>query len=223
MRSATKLPALPGWLPLIPRAGLWLRVWSCDAPIERDEVERFVRLFREVWAGVFASDRRAILRHWRKLLARAARGYARARAAKGNPDGPRVPCVIPFIELCRKEWPRGQRNIQAQTGLDAQTLTFEASRLLRRDAGARAVIAHELGHVRLIAAGCDPVLMRPPTANGVDYILSPVEVSANVLAAAWGFEPADHHRVEKRWIEGAIRLNPSHPTAVWLRRRLARH
>ena len=199
------------FVPLVPRAGFRLFVWAVETTITRSEVDRFVRLFREVWTLVPARDRRALLHYWGN-----SRAELRPMCAPG--EDPRT--LVPFIELCENKWGRGRGQTRGATNHDGTLLTFVAERLPRRDAGVRRIIAHELGHVRLIAAGCDPWWNRPPMADKTDYVLSPIETAADLLAAAWGCEDPNHVRTSDWFgIEGAIRRNPNHPVAGWLRRR----
>ena len=199
------------FFPLVPRARLHLFVWAVETRIKRSEVERFTRLFREVWRLVPARDRQALLRYW---------GKARAELRSMDPPTENPGALVPFIELCENKWGRGRGLVNGSTNHDGSLLTFVAERLPRCEGGVRAIIAHELAHVRLIAAGCDPWWNRPPMADKTDYVLSPIETAADLLAAAWGCEDPNHVRTSDWFgIEGAIRRNPNHPVAGWLRRR----
>jgi len=126
------------FVPLVPRAGFRLFVWAVETTITRSEVDRFVRLFREVWTLVPARDRRALLRYWGKF---------RAEVRSTAPPGKHFIPPMPFIELCENKWGRGEGRTRGATNHDGTLLTFVAERLPRRDAGVRAIIAHELGHV----------------------------------------------------------------------------
>jgi hypothetical protein len=221
----------PYFVPLVPRAGLHLFVWAWPdtRTIERSEAERFARLFHEVWAGIAPSDRKAMLRFWGKDrywlgdTPRPAVAYVKLYDCFGEKIiGPPTPPRVPEIELCLgKKWPRGFGKHMAMTSEDGLDLTFDASRLPKRDAGMRNVIAHELGHVRLDAAGCGVFELHP--GNALDYAVSPVEIAAELLAAFWGFEPTGGYTISEKILKLAIKRTPDHPTFVWLARWLLSH
>ena len=50
-----------GWLPLVPRAGIYLPPFGCG------DDARFARLFRATWALLPLADRRRLLKYWRLL------------------------------------------------------------------------------------------------------------------------------------------------------------
>jgi hypothetical protein len=203
----------PYHLPLAPRAGLDLLVYSENAEIGRGEAERFARQFREAWALIFASDRRAILRYWRKH---------RVEAQRHLPSALIPHCRVPLISLCRREWPRGRRSVKGNAGHDGTVLTFEASRFPKRDAGARAIIAHELAHVRTFAAAGAHPWEWPTIRRRCDWIASPFEAVADALAMAWGFRRADDS-LDRYVIRTVIKRNSRHPVVVWLRRWRRQH
>ena len=208
----------PYWLPLLPRADIELVVWSVEDDIDHGGAERFATLFRATWALIPAADRRALLRYW------ADQRRQRSPSPSGRP-APRVP----FVELCNgksdfERSPGGK--VRAQTNIDGSTLTFGASRLPRRDANVKSIVAHEIAHVRLIAAGCDLWNNRPADHGdaAVDYCLSPVETAADVLVNAWGLDAylGLERRVSGRRIRAVIERNPGHPASRWLERYLRR-
>jgi hypothetical protein len=128
---------------------------------------------------------------------------------------------MPAIVLCDKH-PEGWRRWTQAGGVTdraATRLMFNAPRLPQRDAEVLSVIAHELGHVRIIAAGYD---LGPPIRCRIDYILSPDELAANLLMNLWGFRisgslnPLDH----RGFFDAVFRMHPNHPVLRWVQHQM---
>ena len=152
------------FIPIVPRSGLYLQRYG-----EAQET-RFAGLFRDTWRRLPLWARRSMLKQWRRRS---------PTEVVGAPPGfvwhtPTIQCV----EWSENLWMDDGANALGACGLAGTSLTFWSKAVaVMPDSIVCELIAHELGHVFLRAAGVP-----------LDNFTEEFEVE-ELLYHSWGCDP----------------------------------